>query len=89
MMKPPMCLQYSIWALASYFNDKYKSYSEVFYQRARHYVDTDEMKVKTLMSSWRLYGISEADRTYRARESISLPFSMLRRTLFWPVSRPR
>ncbi|CAI6082258.1 unnamed protein product [Clonostachys chloroleuca] len=44
LMKPPMCLQYSIWALASYLNDKYASFSDIFYQRARQYVEADELK---------------------------------------------
>ena len=46
LMKPPMCLQYSIWALASYLNDKYASFSDIFYQRARQYVEADELKVR-------------------------------------------
>ncbi len=44
-MKPPMALQYAVWALASSGHAKYKSYHEIFYQRARKYVDADEMKV--------------------------------------------
>ncbi|KAI1085784.1 fungal-specific transcription factor domain-containing protein [Whalleya microplaca] len=43
-MKPPMCLQYAIWALASNGHPKYASYQDVFYRRARQYVDADEMK---------------------------------------------
>jgi hypothetical protein len=39
-----MCLQYAIWAMASYLNDKYGEYTEVFYLRARQYADADEMK---------------------------------------------
>lgn len=39
-----MCLQYVIWAMAAYFNDKYNPYADVFYQRARQYADADEMK---------------------------------------------
>lgn len=45
LRKPPMCLQYAIWAMAAYFNEKYGQYSEVFYMRARQYADADEMKV--------------------------------------------
>lgn len=44
LMKPPMCLQYAIWALAAIGNDKYDQYHEVFYRRARQYGDSDEMK---------------------------------------------
>ncbi|RYO74692.1 hypothetical protein DL766_004505 [Monosporascus sp. MC13-8B] len=43
-MRPPMALQYGIWALASNGHPKYKSYHEVFYRRARKYIDEDEMK---------------------------------------------
>ncbi|RYP79748.1 hypothetical protein DL770_006537 [Monosporascus sp. CRB-9-2] len=43
-MRPPMALQYGIWALASNGHPKYRSYHEVFYRRARKYIDEDEMK---------------------------------------------
>ncbi|ORY69851.1 uncharacterized protein BCR38DRAFT_420234 [Pseudomassariella vexata] len=43
-MKPPMCLQYAVWALACNGNDKYGSYHDIFYQRARQYAEADEMK---------------------------------------------
>ncbi|RYP07292.1 hypothetical protein DL764_002607 [Monosporascus ibericus] len=43
-MRPPMALQYGVWALASNGHPKYKSYHEVFYRRARKYIDEDEMK---------------------------------------------
>ncbi|GJN66663.1 binuclear zinc transcription factor [Purpureocillium lilacinum] len=44
LRKPPMCLQYAIWALASNGHAKYDQYSQIFYQRARQYADADEMK---------------------------------------------
>lgn len=40
-----MALQYIMWALAAHGSSKYEQYSDVFYQRARHYYDADEMKV--------------------------------------------
>ncbi|GAW11180.1 hypothetical protein ANO14919_005220 [Xylariales sp. No.14919] len=43
-MKPPMCLQYAIWALTSNGDAKYHAYHDVFYRRARQYADIDEMK---------------------------------------------
>ncbi|KAI1467149.1 uncharacterized protein F4812DRAFT_431399 [Daldinia caldariorum] len=43
-MKPPMCLQYAIWALAAHGNPKYGACSDVFYRRARQYAELDEMK---------------------------------------------
>ncbi|KAF5008395.1 hypothetical protein FDECE_5333 [Fusarium decemcellulare] len=33
--KPPMCLQYAMWALAAVGHAKYDQYHEVFYRRAR------------------------------------------------------
>lgn len=45
LKKPPMSLQYAIWASASYLNEKYGLYTDVFYMRARQYADADEMKV--------------------------------------------
>ncbi|KAJ4153345.1 hypothetical protein LMH87_009835 [Akanthomyces muscarius] len=44
LRRPAMCLQYAIWALASHGHAKYEAYSEVFYRRARHYIQADEMK---------------------------------------------
>lgn len=44
-MKPPMCLQYSLWALAALGHAKYDKYHDVFYNRARNYAEMDEMKV--------------------------------------------
>ncbi|KAF4972495.1 hypothetical protein FZEAL_9575 [Fusarium zealandicum] len=44
LRKPPMCLQYAIWALAAIGHAKYDQYHEVFYRRARQYIEADEMK---------------------------------------------
>jgi len=41
-----MCLQYAIWTMASNGHPKYGSYHDVFYKRARHYADSDEMRVR-------------------------------------------
>ncbi|ROT35926.1 hypothetical protein SODALDRAFT_54461 [Sodiomyces alkalinus F11] len=43
-MRPPMCLQYAIWALASNGHEKYSRYHDVFYKRARQYADADELR---------------------------------------------
>ncbi|KAI0382903.1 fungal-specific transcription factor domain-containing protein [Hypomontagnella monticulosa] len=43
-MKPPMSLQYAIWALAAHGHPKYGPYHEIFYRRARQYADSEEMK---------------------------------------------
>lgn len=45
-----MCLQYAIWAMASIGHDKYDSYSDIFYKRARQYADADEMKVSVIVA---------------------------------------
>ena len=43
-MRPPVCLRYAMWALACTVTEKYSSYQEVFYQRARKYAEADELK---------------------------------------------
>ncbi|KAI1647589.1 uncharacterized protein F4817DRAFT_337154 [Daldinia loculata] len=43
-MKPPMCLQYAVWALAAHGNPKYGAYHDIFYRRARQYAESDELK---------------------------------------------
>lgn len=48
MKKPPMCLQYTIWALAAVGHARYHQYHEIFYRRARQYVEADEMSVSEI-----------------------------------------
>jgi len=43
-MRPPICLRYAIWCLASSVTEKYLGLQEHFYQRARKYAESDEMK---------------------------------------------
>lgn len=43
--RPPMCLQYAMWTLASSGHEKYSHYHDIFYKRARQYADGDEMRV--------------------------------------------
>lgn len=43
-MRPPVCLRYAMWAMAASVSDKYESLQEHFYQRARKYIQQDEMK---------------------------------------------
>jgi hypothetical protein len=43
-MRPPVCLRYAIWAMACSVTEKYFGYAEVFYQRARKYAESDEMR---------------------------------------------
>ncbi|KAI8649073.1 Zn(2)-C6 fungal-type domain-containing protein [Fusarium keratoplasticum] len=42
--KPPMWLQYAIWATAAIGHNKYNKYHESFYRRARQCLEVDEMK---------------------------------------------
>ncbi|KAG5919133.1 hypothetical protein E4U53_004024, partial [Claviceps sorghi] len=44
MRKPPMSLQYAMWATAASGHAKYDKYGEIFYKRSRHYIEADEMK---------------------------------------------
>ncbi|KJZ76098.1 hypothetical protein HIM_04554 [Hirsutella minnesotensis 3608] len=44
VQKPPMCLQYAIWAMAATGPAKYHQYAPIFYQRARQYAEADEMR---------------------------------------------
>ncbi|KAK0710888.1 fungal-specific transcription factor domain-containing protein [Lasiosphaeris hirsuta] len=43
-MRPPMALQYAMWTMASNGHDTYGIYHDVFYQRARQYLEADELK---------------------------------------------
>lgn len=43
-MRPPMCLQYAIWANAAKGHPIYDRYYDAFYRRARQYLEADELK---------------------------------------------
>ncbi|KAL2270427.1 hypothetical protein VTJ83DRAFT_2611 [Remersonia thermophila] len=43
-MRPPMALQYAIWAAASNGHPKYGAYHDALYSRARQYLEADEQK---------------------------------------------
>ncbi|KAI0100662.1 fungal-specific transcription factor [Nemania sp. FL0031] len=42
--RPPVALRYAIWTLACSITDKYKDLKDLFYQRARKYVEGDAIK---------------------------------------------
>lgn len=42
--RPPVCLRYAMWALAASVTDKFELLHEHFYQRARKYIERDEMR---------------------------------------------
>lgn len=50
LRKPPLCLQYAIWATSAKFHPVHHLYAELFYERARNYLRTDEMKVLLFFS---------------------------------------
>lgn len=43
-LRPPICLRYAMWSLAATVTEKYSNLQEPFYQRARKYAESDEMK---------------------------------------------
>jgi len=43
-LRPPICLRYIMWAHACALTPKYKTSAELFYQKARKYIEQDEMK---------------------------------------------
>ncbi|KKZ68457.1 hypothetical protein EMCG_05916 [[Emmonsia] crescens] len=43
-MRPPVCLRYIMWSLASSITDKYRTLHPYFYQRARKYAELDQMR---------------------------------------------
>lgn len=43
-VRPPVCLRYAMWCLAASITDRYAGLSEIFYRRARKYLELDEMK---------------------------------------------
>lgn len=69
MRKPPMSLQYAIWATAAAGHAKYDQYAEIFYKRARHYMEADEMRASFHNAmSCQLYGFLSRTLEPRAME---------------------
>ncbi|RKF59460.1 Citrinin biosynthesis transcriptional activator ctnR [Erysiphe neolycopersici] len=42
--RPPICLSYAMWTLVTTLSAKYAVYEEIFYERARRYLEREEMK---------------------------------------------
>lgn len=42
--RPPVCLRYAMWTMACSITDKYSDLKDLFYQRARKYVEADYIK---------------------------------------------
>lgn len=43
-MRPPVCLRYAMWAHSAGVSEKYDGLQSHFYQRARKYLELDEMR---------------------------------------------
>ncbi|KAF3347945.1 Protein sum2 [Verticillium dahliae VDG2] len=78
-MRPPMCLQYIVMASAATVNRVHQQLAMPFYQRARAYAESDEMKGKgeyflTLRHAqfWILCSNFEARQMWYSRASTSL-----------------
>lgn len=42
--RPPICLRYIMWTNAAAITDQYMHHQDIFYRRARKYLELDEMK---------------------------------------------
>ncbi|KAK1674563.1 hypothetical protein BDP55DRAFT_612092, partial [Colletotrichum godetiae] len=76
--RPPMCLQYAVWSMASNGHEKYSQYHDIFYKRARQYADADEMKgfgehFLTIQhaQAWALIATDEARSLFFTRAAMS------------------
>ncbi|KAL8865618.1 MAG: hypothetical protein Q9174_006792 [Haloplaca sp. 1 TL-2023] len=73
-MRPPVALRYAMWALAANSSQKYQGHKEIFYRRARKYLESDEMKGlgESMVSvancqSWIMVGMFEFQHMYFPR----------------------
>ncbi|TVY56061.1 Citrinin biosynthesis transcriptional activator mrl3 [Lachnellula cervina] len=78
-MRPPVCLLYAIWTVAASMSDEYSCYEDIFYERARRYIQAAEMKGhgEAFVSiyhaqTWGLIGNYEAKKTYFSRSWMSI-----------------
>ncbi|TGO07291.1 hypothetical protein BTUL_0295g00010 [Botrytis tulipae] len=65
LARPPICLRYAIWASAASLSEKYKSFEDLLYERARRYLDASEMKGEGFVNvyyaqTWCLIAMFEA-----------------------------
>lgn len=77
-LRPPMGLQYAIWAMSSQVYRKYSHFHDAFYRRARQYLENDEMKGHgehfiTIghAQAWALLAAYEARRLFFTRAAMS------------------
>ncbi|KFY08415.1 hypothetical protein V492_06239 [Pseudogymnoascus sp. VKM F-4246] len=78
-MRPPMCLQYIVMASAAATTEKFRNLATPFYQRARAYAESDEMRGQgeqfttvAHAQCWTLIAYFEAQLSFFSRASISL-----------------
>ncbi|KAL4959660.1 putative C6 transcription factor Prf [Aspergillus stella-maris] len=76
--RPPACLQYIVWAHAAAVSDKYSNLHALFYQRARKYIELDQMKglgetilTLTHCQTWLLIGCYEYKMMFFPRAWLS------------------
>ncbi|EGE83891.2 C6 transcription factor Prf [Blastomyces dermatitidis ATCC 18188] len=72
-MRPPVCLRYIMWALASSVTNKYRTLHPHFYQRARKYAELDQMR-----------GLGESMATVTHAQTWILMSSYEFRMMFFP-----
>lgn len=76
--RPPVCLRYAMWCLAASITDRYANLTEIFYHRARKYVELDEMKghgqsmlTVAHCQTWNMIGMYEFKMMYFPRAWMS------------------
>lgn len=77
--RPPVCLRYAMWASAAAITDRYKQYQDIFYRRARKYLENDEMRsagqgIATIAhaQTWTLVGMYEFKMMFFPRAWMSV-----------------
>jgi len=77
-MRPPVCLRYAMWTIAATLSDKYFDIEDLLYQRARKYIEAEEMKGhgEVFISiyhaqTWGIIASYEAKKTYFSRSWMS------------------
>lgn len=79
LLRPPVCLRYAMWSHACSVSPKFSASAEHFYQRARRYAETDEMRGhgESMVSlahaqAWSLIGCYEFKLMYFPRAWMSI-----------------
>ena len=77
--RPPICLRYIMWCHAASITDKYMHHQDIFYRRARKYIELDEMKGQgeafvslAHAQTWTLIGAYEFKMMYFPRAWMSV-----------------